>query len=100
MPPYIDLKGASGVVYRFHLADTARPLTPGSGIYLLVASKPDGLLVLDAEEASNLHQDALPRWETACKQHGPLGIYLRLHVARAPRQHELADVRSALTLPS
>ena len=97
MPPHIDLPGASGAAYRFMLVEVDRPLTPGSGLYALLADRSGELAVLETGEVTNLYQDAPVRAQEAARLHGTLFLYVRLHVARAQREAELADIGAALT---
>ena len=52
MKPYIDLKGASGAVYRYKLAEDHDPRTTIAGNFVYID---DAGTVLMAGEANNLH---------------------------------------------
>ncbi|WP_236627677.1 hypothetical protein [Caulobacter sp. B11] len=52
MKPYIDLKGASGAVYRYKLAEDHDPRTTIAGNFVYVD---EAGTVLMAGEANNLH---------------------------------------------
>jgi hypothetical protein len=90
--PYIELKGASGAVYRYKLADNGEPNTTIAGNYVYVDSK--GTVVF-AGEANNL-VDAKARWSEAYSRHGATWLYTRLNVSGASRADEYADIVVAL----
>ena len=92
MKPYIELKGASGAVYRYKLAEDADPRTTIAGNFVYV----DGAgVVLFAGEANNLI-GANARWSEAVARHGAAHLYTRLNVSGASRAEEHADVVTAL----
>lgn len=92
MKPYIELKGASGAVYRYKLAEDADPRTTiaGNFVYLDAAGT-----VLFAGEANNL-VSANGRWSEAVSRHGAAHLYTRLNVSGASRADEYADIVIAL----
>lgn len=92
MKPYIELKGASGAVYRYKLAEDADPRTTIAGNFVYVDAKG---VVLFAGEANNL-VGANARWSDAVTRHGATALYTRLNVSGASRAEEHADVIAAL----
>ena len=92
MKPYIELKGASGAVYRYKLAENGDPATTIAGNYVYVDSK--GTVVF-AGEANNLI-DSKARWSEAYSRHGPTWLYTRLNVSGASRADEYSDIVIAL----
>ena len=95
MRDLIDMRGASGAVYRFNLVHAGRPLSPMGGNYLYVRDKPDGYEVVYVGEAQNLLADARARWPEASKAHGAAHLYTRLNVTERVRAHEYADIAAA-----
>ncbi len=92
MKPYIELKGASGAVYRYKLADNGDPNTTIAGNYVYVDANGD---VVFAGEANNL-VDAKGRWSEASTRFGAAGLYTRLNVSGASRADEYSDIVIAL----
>ena len=92
MKPYIELKGASGAVYRYKLADDADPRTTIAGNFVYLDAK--GAVVF-AGEANNLI-GANARWSEAVTRHGATHLYTRLNVSGASR----AVSYTHLTLPT
>jgi hypothetical protein len=92
----IDLKGATGAVYRFRLAENGDPKTTISGNYAYVRAG-DGLAtVLFVGETVNLASGVRDRWTDAVAKHGATHIFIRLNVSGAARANELADLLEAL----
>lgn len=92
MKPYIELKGASGAVYRYKLAENGDPNTTIAGNYVYVDSKG---AVIYAGEANNLI-DSKGRWSEAYSRHGATWLYTRLNVSGASRADEYSDIVIAL----
>lgn len=92
MKPYIELKGASGAVYRYKLAEDADPRTTIAGNFVYLNA--DGAVLL-AGETNNLIA-ANERWSEAVVRHGATGLYTRLNVSGASRAEEHADIIAAL----
>ncbi len=92
MKPYIELKGASGAVYRYKLAEDADPRTTIAGNFVYLDAK--GVLLF-AGEANNLI-GASARWSEAVSRHGANALYTRLNVSGASRAEEYADIVAAL----
>ena len=92
MKPYIEVKGASGAVYRYKLAENGEPGTTIAGNYLYIDASGD---VVFAGEANNLI-DAKHRWSEACARYGAAWLYTRLNVSGASRADEYSDIVIAL----
>ena len=92
MKLYIELKGASGAVYRYKLAEDADPRTTIAGNFVYIDGKG---AVLFAGEANNL-VGATARWSEAVTRHGATHLYTRLNVSGASRAEEHADIVSAI----
>jgi len=92
---HIDVRGASGAVYRFALFREGRPLSPMGGNFLYVRERADGYDIVMAGEGQNLLTDALARWREAEKAHGAAHLFTRLNIAERIRQQEHFDIVEA-----
>ena len=92
MKPYIAIKGASGAVYRYKLAENGDPNTTIAGNYLYVDARGN---VVFAGEANNL-VDAKGRWSEAYARYGATWLYTRLNVSGASRADEYSDIVIAI----
>lgn len=92
MKPYIELKGASGAVYRYKLAEDADPRTTIAGNFVYLNAEGGVLL---AGETNNLI-GATSRWHEAQSRHSATSLYTRLNVSGASRSEEYADLIAAL----
>ncbi len=92
MKPYIELKGASGAVYRYKLAEDADPRTTIAGNFVYLDAQGS---VLFAGETNNL-VGANALWSEAERHHGATTLYTRLNVSGASRAEEHADLVAAL----
>ena len=99
MRDQIDLKGASGAVYRFSLFKDGRPLSPMGGNYAFVREEGDEAVVLLTGEAQNLMTDARQRWDEAVAMHGATHIFSRLNITERVRKSEEADLSAGLKPP-
>jgi hypothetical protein len=90
--PYIELKGASGAVYRYKLAEDADPRTTIAGNFVYLDEVGT---VLFAGETNNL-VGANERWSEAVKRHHAKTLYTRLNVSGASRSEEHADIVAAV----
>jgi len=95
----IDLRGASGAVYRYREVEQDRMQTPMGGNYVYVKRASNEVEVLYAGEAANLAEGLWEMWQRAQKEFGATGVYLRLNVGRVVRHEELQDVVAALQPP-
>ncbi|MGI9169872.1 MAG: hypothetical protein ACR2FH_06805 [Caulobacteraceae bacterium] len=95
----IDLKGASGAVYRFNLTREGRPLSPMGGNFAYVRDAGDGYEVVHVGEGQNLLTDARAGWERAAAEHGARHLFTRLNISERVRQHEHEDILAAARPP-
>ena len=90
MNDFLDLKGASGVSYRFRIWPEHAAHLPVAGNYVVLKAGPDGFQVLLIGATSNL---SLARTDSAkVAQLGPTHVFTRLNVARATRLAEHEDL--------
>ena len=99
MRDMIDLKGASGAVYRFNLFRDGRPLSPMGGNYVYVRDAGEGYEVIHVGEGQNLLTDARAAWASAVAEHGAQHLFTRLNITERVRQHEHADIVAAARPP-
>jgi hypothetical protein len=100
MTAHIDVAGGSGVLYRFNLAENARPVTAVAGLYLYVRQKPGKppeLLYIGV--ANSLQTDAVETWRQGVDEHGATHLFIRLDVSRATREAARADLMAAYNPP-
>lgn len=95
MNDFLDLKGASGVRYRFrHWPEGAAQL-PAAGNYAYVREEPAGYTVLWVGETNDLSK-ARSDWSEG-KRRGATHVFTRLNVARAVRIAEHEDLAGHYT---
>jgi hypothetical protein len=99
MQEFIDLKGASGAVYRFALVREGRLLSPMGGNYIYARARGEGYELVHVGEVQNLLKDARARWSQAVDAHGATDLYTRLNITERVRQQEHADILAAMTTP-
>ena len=92
MRDLIDVRGASGAVYRFGLVRDGRPLSPIGGNYLYVREAGETYEVVHAGEGQNLINDARGRWTEAEAIYGELHLFTRLNISEGIRQTEHNDI--------
>ena len=98
MSAYLDIRGASGALYRYTRIENAAPPTAHSGICLYVReAEGEAPEILYVAEAENLMTGGAARWQEAVSKHGATGLFTRLHVAGSTRKAELEDVLAVLT---
>ena len=95
MNNWIDLRGASGQLYRYQLAENARPRTAVSGAYVYVKHAKGGPQIVFAGQTLNLSEGAAELWPQAVKEFGATHLYYRLHVSSAAREAEIEDLTAA-----
>lgn len=95
MSDHIDVRGASGKLYRFRLAANARPASAMSGTFAYVREAGPGRDILFIGETDNLMNGAQARWAEATGQHRATHLYVRLNISAAVRQEELQDILGA-----
>ena len=96
MNSQIDLQGASGAVYRYRLANPARPNIGGGGNFVYVRDAEGEPVVIFAGETDSLAAGGLERWDEAVSRHGATHVFTRLNVSAATRTRELGDLLPAL----
>ena len=92
MNSQIDLRGVSGTVYRYRIANPKRPNIAGSGNFVYVRDEDGEPQVLYMGETDSLAADSLLRWDEAVRQYGATHIFMRLNVSGATRASELGDL--------
>ena len=92
MDRQIDLRGASGQLYRYRCAVGADIREPTGGNFIYVAIQGEAVAVLYAGASSSLASGALERWSEAVSRHGATHLFFRLNVASAARNRELDDL--------
>jgi hypothetical protein len=92
----IDLRGASGALYRYRLDDPMRPANAAGGNFVYVRQTRTETEVLFAGETDSLARADLERWRKAVTEHGATHLFSRLNVSLAARSDELEDLIGAL----
>lgn len=92
MRDYIDIRGASGSVYRFMLLKEGRPLSPMGGNFLYARRTGERFEMLYAAEVQNLLKDARDRWNEAIERFQASELYTRLNISERVRKLEHADI--------
>ena len=96
MDRQIDLRGASGDVYRYRCAEGGDTRTPTGGNFVYVAIDGDAVSVLYAGASPSLANGVQERWNEAISRHGATHLFFRLNVAAAARGRELDDLTAGL----
>lgn len=114
MRDIIDVRGASGVAYRFTRFREGNPLSAmgGNFIYARPRRTDDGAPqdgagregegapeVIYVGEAQNLLTDARRLWDQAVVEHGVTDLYTRLNISERTRQQEQSDILAAARPP-
>jgi hypothetical protein len=99
MKETIDVRGASGAVYRFTRHSEDQPLSASGGAFIYARDSADSCEILFLGEAPNLMTGAKRRWDQAVREHGAGRIFTRLNVTERARLEELGDMLSALAPP-
>ncbi|MEO8926999.1 MAG: hypothetical protein ABI306_07530 [Caulobacteraceae bacterium] len=99
MRDMIDLKGASGAIYRFNLFGDGRPLSPMGGNFAYVRDAGEGYEVVHVGEGQNLLTDARARWAEAVAEHRAEHLFTRLNITERVRRHEHDDIVAAARPP-
>lgn len=92
MRDYVDIRGASGSIYRFMLLKDGRPLSPMGGNYLYGRSTGERFEMLYAGEVQNLLKDARDRWSEALERFQASALYTRLNISERVRKLEHIDI--------
>jgi hypothetical protein len=88
----VDVRGASGAVYRFTRFREGNPLSAMGGNFLYARQRDDGHEILYAGEAQNLLTGAHQEWDRAVRDFGAGDLYTRLNISERTRQQEHADI--------
>jgi hypothetical protein len=99
MRDLIDVKGASGAVYRFTRFRVGNPLSAMGGNFIYASEVGDASQIIYAGEAQNLLTDARVLWDQAVREHAAEGLYTRLNISESVRQKEHTDITSAYLPP-
>jgi hypothetical protein len=114
MRDIIDVRGASGVTYRFTRFRDGNPLSAMGGNFVYVrprntekgsADKAGGgegegaAELVYAGEAQNLLTDARRLWNRAVAEHAVTDLFTRLNISERTRRHEHADILAAARPP-
>jgi len=109
MRDIIDVRGASGVAYRFTRFRDGNPLSAMGGNFVYArpqnaekggGGEGDGAAeVVYAGEAQNLLTDARRLWDRAVAEHGVTDLFTRLNISERTRRHEHADILAAARPP-
>jgi hypothetical protein len=95
----IDVRGASGAVYRFNLVDENRPLSPMGGNYLYVREAGDGYEIVHIGETENLLADARSDWAEVVRTRAAEHLFTRLNISERVRLYEHEDIVQAASAP-
>jgi hypothetical protein len=99
MRDLIDVRGASGAVYRFNLLREGRPLSPMGGNFLYVREVGEGYEIVYVGEAQNLLTGARENWTEAVRTFGAAHLFTRLNVTERVRRQEYLDIAEAAAPP-
>jgi hypothetical protein len=96
MNSQIDLRGASGALYRYRQANPVRPNIAGGGNFIYVRAAEGTAVVVYAGETDSFFNGGFERWDEAVRQHGATHVFTRLNVSGARRSQELDDILPVL----
>ncbi len=91
MREFVDLRGASGTLYRFRLWPEGGAHPPIAGNYIVLREEANGLKVVLAGMTSDLSQAPVECRKTLAKDPAAR-LFTRLNVARALRTSEHEDI--------
>jgi hypothetical protein len=94
MSEFIDLAGASGVVYRFQRVPDLGALPAIAGNFVYVRGQGSGMSVICAGTGETL-LDAGKHWAEAVREHQAEAIFVRKNVSRRSREQEHRDIVEA-----
>lgn len=97
MQDIIDLKGASGAVYRFRIWPEGAAHLPIAGNYVFIKAGDDGFTVLLVGATNDLSK-ARGDWGKVARR-GATHVFTRLNVARAVRTAEHDDLVAGYNPP-
>lgn len=99
MKDTIDVKGASGAVYRFMRVRGDQPLSRMGGNFIYAKTSDGTLEIVFIGEAQNLMADAHRLWPQAVQDYGAEDLFMRLNVTERMRRLEQSDILGALAPP-
>jgi hypothetical protein len=114
MRDIIDVRGASGVAYRFTRFRDGNPLSAMGGNFIYARPREndretaqdtagnageDAPEIIYAGEAQNLYTDARRLWDQAVADHGVTELFTRLNISERIRRQEQADILAATRPP-
>ncbi|HSZ52409.1 MAG TPA: hypothetical protein VK801_12615 [Caulobacteraceae bacterium] len=99
MKDTIDVRGASGTVYRFMRVRGDQPLTRMGGNFIYARMSDGTWEIVFVGEASNLMSDAHRLWPQAVQDHGAEELFTRLNVTERVRRLEQSDILGVITPP-
>lgn len=99
MRDLLDIKGASGTVYRFSRLREGRPLSAMGGNFVYARDGEAALELVYSGESENLLKDAQAQWSVAVAGHGAQHLFTRLNISERVRKQENEDILAAITPP-
>lgn len=99
MKDTIDVRGASGAVYRFMRVAGGQPLSRMGGNFIYARPSDGTWEIVFVGEASNLMADARRLWPQAVQGYGAEEVFMRLNVTERIRSLEQSDILRVLTPP-
>ena len=99
MKDTIDVRGASGAVYRFVRVRGGQSLTRMGGNFIYAKTADESWDIVFVGEAPNLMADAHRLWPQAVQDFGAEELFTRLNVTERIRQIEQSDILKAIKPP-
>ena len=99
MRDILDVKGASGAVYRFTRFRDGNPLSAMGGNFVYAREENGEMVVLYAGEVQNLLLGARAYWDQAVRDHSAEALFTRLNISEAVRRREHSDIAEGRSLP-
>ena len=99
MRDFLDIRGASGSIYRFSRFRDGSPLSAMGGNYVYARERDGALELVFSGESENLMRDAQRQWDEAVNTHGAEHLFSRLNISERVRTQENDDILAAVTPP-
>ncbi|HEY2051830.1 MAG TPA: hypothetical protein VGH03_21030 [Caulobacteraceae bacterium] len=99
MKDTIDVRGASGAVYRFMRVRADQTLSRMGGNFIYAKTSEETLEIVFVGEAPNLMADAHRLWSQAVQDYGAEELFTRLNVTERIRRLEQSDILGAVKPP-
>jgi hypothetical protein len=99
MKDTIDVRGASGAVYRFMRIRGDQALSRMGGNFVYAKKSDDTWEIVFVGETQNLMADAHRLWSQAVQDHGAEEVFMRLNVTERIRLLEQSDILRVLSPP-